>query len=158
MGLSGIYIIQIVLLLCSSALANTAGDDFGLRLRFVATVPAFQRAIKDGVKHIVLTEHLIATSAQQEIEGMGESLDSAIGNVQPGTKSIVVRPWRALCYESPLNDVCGKRMPLTVYMLLYSRPSCCSVCRRSRVVTACSTALLLPPTSRQRATQPHGRA
>lgn len=77
--------------LARAAWANTSGVQTGLDMRFVSTVPSFQRAINDGVKHVVLTEHLSAISAQQEIIGTGVSLDSAIGSIQPNTKSIVVR-------------------------------------------------------------------
>ena len=83
-------------LLVTGAWANT-GIQTGLDIRLVGTVPALQRAINDGVKHVVLTEHISAISAQQEIEGSGESLDSAIGSIQSDTKSITVRLIRLLC-------------------------------------------------------------
>lgn len=78
-------------LFVAGAWANSSGLQTGVDIRLVGTVPALQRAINDGVKHVVLTEHISAISAQQEIEGSGESLDSAIGSIQPDTKSITVR-------------------------------------------------------------------
>lgn len=100
-------------LLVAGAWANT-GLQTGLDIRLVGTVPALQRAINDGVKHVVLTEHISAISAQQEIEGSGESLDSAIGSIQSDTKSITVRLIRLLCEpflirsESVLLNFCSR--------------------------------------------------
>ena len=88
---SSIAWLLLVLTVLPGACANSSGPQTSLDLRLVSTVPAFQRAINDGVKHVVLTEHISAISAQQEIIGSGVSLDSAIGNIQPDTKSIVVR-------------------------------------------------------------------
>lgn len=104
MAVSHIFLWQLLL---ASAWANTAQT--GLDIRFVGTVPAFQRAVNDAVKHIVLTEHISAISAQQEIEGSGESLDTAIGSIQPDTKSIVVCPSpQALQRNSNTLCVCAR--------------------------------------------------
>lgn len=60
--------------------------------RQVSTAIAFQRAVIDGVKHIVVSDHMDTSSLQADPEGVVSSLDSAIGDIQPSTLSIVVRP------------------------------------------------------------------
>jgi hypothetical protein len=62
----------------------------GNNIRTVNSIVLLQRAIKDGVRHVVLTDHIIATMAQTEVEGKGESLDTSVATVTTSTKSIVV--------------------------------------------------------------------
>ena len=61
---------------------------------FIATSPSrFQDAIRAGVKHIVLTEHMDMTAVRTEIDmdPAEEALSTAVGRVAFTTRSIVVR-------------------------------------------------------------------
>jgi hypothetical protein len=62
-----------------------------LNFRTVNSVTLLQRAINEGVRHVVLTEHVQALEAQAALEGDGRSLNTAIGILKPTTKSFVVR-------------------------------------------------------------------
>jgi hypothetical protein len=100
MTASTAILLHLLSILLPGAWGNAAsGAQTSLDLRFVGTVPALQRAINDGVKHVVITEHLSAISAQSEIVRNGVSLDTAIGNLQADTKSIVVRLAAGSCVE-----------------------------------------------------------
>lgn len=63
----------------------------GQDVRFVNTDVTLQRAVRDGVRHIVVTEHLSAVGAQATIEVENLSLSSGFIRMQDTSKSIVVR-------------------------------------------------------------------
>jgi hypothetical protein len=61
-------------------------------VRFVSTDVTLQRAARDGVRHIVVTDHLSAVAAQATTESQHLSLSSGFIKLQDTSKSIVVRP------------------------------------------------------------------
>lgn len=62
----------------------------GTDIRFVYSDITLQRAARDGVRHIVVTEHLSAVGAQAVIESENLSLSSGFIRLQDTSKSIVV--------------------------------------------------------------------
>jgi hypothetical protein len=60
-------------------------------VRVVTDPLVFQRAIVDGVRHIVVGSHINVNDLQADPEGSSQSLDKAIGDLTPNTRSIVVR-------------------------------------------------------------------
>lgn len=90
-----LQILAALLLLCLqlSALANSLPQTSSL-FRSVTSAPRLQRAILDGVRHIVVGAHVAANELQADPEGVLASLDNAIGDLKPSTRSIVVRSIR----------------------------------------------------------------
>lgn len=75
-------------------LSRTAADSLPQTsedVRAVGDAPLLQRAVSDGVRHIILTDHIDAVNAQADPEGLETSKDNAIADVKPSTRSIVVR-------------------------------------------------------------------
>lgn len=60
-------------------------------IRTVASDVEFQRAVRDAVRHIVVTKHINMVKAQKELKGEGDSVNSCVVAVKKETKSIVVR-------------------------------------------------------------------
>lgn len=62
----------------------------GSDIRFVSSDVTLQRAVRDGVRHIVITDHLSAVGSQPVIEAENLSLSSGFIRMQDTSKSIVV--------------------------------------------------------------------
>ena len=77
-----------LLFLCVTSVAQAEVRE---DIRAVATDSQFQLAVKDNVRHIVLTSHIDMVASQQEREGAGDSLDTGVVAVKSDTKSITVR-------------------------------------------------------------------
>jgi hypothetical protein len=83
----------LALLLClhphgsiADSLPQTSSD-----IRSVTSATRLQRAIVDGVRHIVVSKHISVADLQADPEGLSASVDNAIGDLTPSTRSIVVR-------------------------------------------------------------------
>ena len=74
-----------------STLADTLPQT-SLSIRSVTSAPRLQRAILDGVRHIVVGAHIAVNELHADPEGNAESLDNAIGDLVPTTRSLVVSP------------------------------------------------------------------
>jgi hypothetical protein len=86
--------VAIVLVACSMLVdLGCADGQLQTRVDFltVSTPTLLQRAFKDGVQHIVLTEHVSTVTAQREVEGQDDSLDDAVLIPRASTRSLVVR-------------------------------------------------------------------
>lgn len=101
----------------ADALPQTSTD-----IRFVTTPERLQRAIVDGVRHIVVGDHLAVNELEADPEGLAATMDNAIGDLLPSTRSIVVRcvsyqnvlqmlPSRTRCLSPSYNfAACSRHM------------------------------------------------
>lgn len=105
--------------LCLVRLVIAAGvPQTNKNIRTVTTITELQRALNEGVRHVVLTEHVNAATATAEVEASGESLDTGIGSIQPTTKSVVVRFLPAFCFFVELYAVYGRSCPVSSHTAL----------------------------------------
>lgn len=100
----------ILRLFCAALLPLVAEGNVqtGQDIRFVNTDVTLQRAIRDGVRHIVVTDHLSAVGAQAVIESQNLSLSSGFIRVQETSKSIVVRAWFWFSLHPVVAALAGK--------------------------------------------------
>jgi hypothetical protein len=87
-----LVLLAALVLLCVPRASNTeAIPQTSTSVRAVTSSSLFQRAILDGVRHIVVGSHIAVNDLEADPEGISTSLDNAIGDLRPSTRSIVVR-------------------------------------------------------------------
>lgn len=97
-------------------------------IRAVATDVQFQRAVRDNVRHIVVTDHIDMFASQTELEGQGESLDTAVVVVKSETKSIVVRYCLCTPVLFPATLQIMVSAPVLLHLIPHTRPACAQPC------------------------------
>lgn len=94
-GLKCKFTCCLAMLWAISCAGSCVGQHSSSRLPFIAaaTPGRFQDAMRAGVEHILLMEHLDMTRSPTEpdMDEQAEALDTAIGRLQETTKSIGVR-------------------------------------------------------------------